>query len=157
MLCLRFFGCGGGGLGALECDASVQSEGFLMRPVLSLWVEVTPLSFKAHLEYANIAGKRWFCLLSLPSSSLKYCQLTFPPKKKKKGKNHSFCSFLKLYLTGTMIWIYTDEFVDYRVYTEASGNLQFDANLLFFFIILTCFSKNSVLWGGCRCFPRAPL
>ena len=32
-----------------------------------------------------------------------------------------------------MIGIYTDEFVDYRDYKEASKNLQFNANLLLFF------------------------
>lgn len=38
----------------------------------------------------------------------------------RRGKIITFSSFLKLYLTRTMIWIYTDEFVDYRVYKEAS-------------------------------------
>lgn len=61
---------------------------------------------------------------------------------------------LKLYWTGTMIWIYTDEFVDYRVCTEASGNLQFNANL-FFFLLHT----DMLLGGPCalrrlQMFPR---
>lgn len=74
-------------------------------------------------------------------------------QRRRKKNNQSSRSFLKLDLTRTMIWIYTDEFVDYRVHKEASKNLQFDANLLFF-IILTCFLGEPCALRRLQTFPR---
>lgn len=159
---LAFFGCRGGGLGALECDASVQSDGFLMRPVLSFRVESSkwhlfPLRLILNMLILQVF-KHWFCFLSLSSSSLKYCQLTFPPKKKKRReKIIPFALFLNSTWQGqwsgsTQMNLLTIESIQRR--QEICNSMQIS---FFFFIILTCFSKNSVLWGGCRCFPRAPL
>lgn len=161
VLAFFFFSCRGGRLRGVgvRCVCT-KWGGFQTRPVLSFGVKSTKWHLFLLRLILNMLNPSPLLQVNTdfpfsPSSlSLKHkCQLTFPPKTKKRGENDSCRSSLKLCWTGTMIWIYTDECVDYSLYRGVWKSAIQCKFAFFFFIILTCFWEAPVLWGGCRCFP----